>query len=107
MKVVLVVGMLWMLAMSRPWEKGGCKNQVGWGSGTRAIRTKTQVQAPVVILKASDVDRDLGKGCHVRACFEHSLPVTARLNSWSPGAARPGTLWVRLGSRIVSGWAFS
>lgn len=65
MEMVLVVGVLWMLE-SRPWEDGVPRIKQDGILGPE-LRTKIQVQVLVVALKASDTDRDLGEGLHVRA----------------------------------------
>ena len=38
----------------------------------------------MVILKSSNMDRDLGEGLRVRAYLVDSLPMTAKLNSRYP-----------------------
>lgn len=53
----------------------------------------------MVMLKSSNMVRDLGEGLHVRACLGESLLVTEKLNSKYPLLAGLGLF----GSRLVLG----
>ena len=84
------MGGLLRILVPRPWKTGGRAPGIKQSENTRPEPQELRVRPRfVLILKSSNMDRDLGEGLHMKAYLGNSLPATTNLI--------PGTLLVSLG----------